>query len=206
MHREQIAHDDETGLTLYLIPDDDCESPQDHDDAVILCIYHRRRLNPGARHGFAAQDALHAFVKANCDPKRGQWAAFPLWAYEHGHIAYRVGPANPFYDPWDSGRIGVALVNLAEVTNHNDSRAVKQAKALTAAQGAADDYTAWSNGDCYGYQVEDANGESIDSCFGFVGSDSADDSAREAFAYAVADARKALAAALETARPDLYPA
>lgn len=33
----------------------------------------------------------------------------------------------------------------------------------------ADTLAAWSFGDCYGYSIEDADGETLDSCFGFLG-------------------------------------
>lgn len=37
------------------------------------------------------------------------------------------------------------------------------------AAAMADQLAAWAFGDCYGYRIEDADGEELDSCYGFLG-------------------------------------
>lgn len=152
--------DDATGVTLKIIADPDSESPiSEEEDAVIFAVYHNRRINPAAAHGLGDAEAGKAF-EAEHAGEGSAYAVFPLFAYEHGNILYKVAESNPFACQWDSGRIGFIALKREDFGPY----------LLKYAQGIAKSYTDWTNGNVWGYVVEDAEGDTLDSCWGFIGS------------------------------------
>jgi hypothetical protein len=213
--------DEETGLILKIMLDDSgsTESPLEHDGAVIMAALHRNYVNPGAAHGLKDQEAIERFERENCRGKSAQWVAFPLFLFDHSGTVYKVAapvpagerPANPFgsgmYAQFDSGRLGTLFVNLKELCKSNTPRAEKLAAAAECARVTCEVYTAWANGEVYGYSVEDQDGETLDSCWGYIGPwDDAYlmDEAKGAFEAEKAKARKELAGEMEAARPDMH--
>jgi hypothetical protein len=213
--------DDETGITLKIESDDDggTESPLEHDSAVIMGVLHNRYQNPARKHDLHTQADLERFERENCAGKSAPWVAFPLFMIDHSGTAYRVSdpapkgerPVNPFACPWDSGRVGTLFVKLSEIAKRNTPRAEKLAQARKSADITCEVYTAWANGEVYGFVIEDAEGEHLDSCWGFIGAPDDEylmSTAREQFDYYKAKARKALAEStaeeLTDSRPDLY--
>lgn len=83
-------------------------------------------------------------------------------------------------------------------------------KTYTAQEGQADaDYLgAWAWGDVYGYVIESEDGEHLDSCWGYYGTDFEKSGllgeAIDAAQYHVNELNKRNAETLEAARPDLY--
>lgn len=97
-------------------------------------------------------------VRANC-------VMLPVFMYEHSGVALNTGG---FSCSWDSGRVGYIYYTnrqVCELFNGNRELA-KQALEMEVAT-----YGEYINGDCYGFTVEDDNGEVIDSCGGFIGAD-----------------------------------
>lgn len=197
------------------------ESPLEHDAAVIFAMLHNRYANPAEKHGLKSQEDMDEFERQNCRGKSAPWAAFPLFMFDHSGTAYKVGrpvapgerPVNPFSCPWDSGRVGWLFVKLSEIAPRNMRRAEKLAKAAECARITCEVYTQWANGEVYGYVIEDEDGDTLDSCWGFIGE--ADDDyllgeMRQAFTYHADKIAKAKAEAtaeeIAESRPDLYPA
>lgn len=224
MTRERLheIRDDATGVCGYIEHDPDGgENPLTHDAAVIFASLTRNYQNPAEKHGLKTQEDMDAFERQNCRGKSAPWAAFPLFMFSHSGTAYQVGapvapgerPVNPFSCPWDSGRVGWLFVKLSEIAPRNMRRAEKLAKAAECARITCEVYTQWANGEVYGYVIEDADGDTLDSCWGFIGY--SDDEyllgeRKTAFDYAVKQAAKAnadtAAAEIAESRPDLAPA
>jgi len=152
-----IAHTEELrGHTIEIIQDPDCASPL--DGAVRFVVLHSRYSNPAS--GLTTVDDVAVFEAENAAPG-APWFTIPLWLYDHSGTVYRVGATNPFSCRWDSGRVGIVALKRSEFGEGADLPA--------AAAQVAETYTAWANGECYGYVVKDAAGEEVDSCWGFVG-------------------------------------
>ena len=82
--------------------------------------------------------------------------AFPVFAYIHSGVSLSLGKSEyPFTDPWDVSFKGFALI--------------RQAKGQKMAEGLIESWNAYLSGNVYGYQVVDAMGEEMDSCWGFYG-------------------------------------
>lgn len=207
MHGEHVAHeetDKATGITLRIIQDSEGGfDPTEGDDAIIMAVLHRRYHNPaqsltlprddsadskgadeedkGTTYTFKDRTSLALFELEQCRPT-GEWEAFPLYLYDHSGTCYQVaqeGQGNPFLCKWDSGRVGTLFVKRSDVGPDGTFKA---------AQAACRDYTSWANGEIYGYTVTDSEGNSLDSCWGFIGDSDGDvlDEARAAFLYEIA--------------------
>lgn len=67
----------------------------------------------------------------------------------------------------------------------------------------ADTYGAWVWGDCYGYIITDAQGDDVDSCWGFIGSDTTDSALIDAIAGEINHDMRAKRQARNTRLKDL---
>jgi hypothetical protein len=171
--RETLAKDDRTGLTLYLDVDPTLIAPT--SDGIKMAVLHRRYVNPGEGE-LDTQEQIEAF-EADCFSGIAPWAVYPLYLYDHSGTLYKVGkrllaaasadnrPVNPFSCPWDSGRVGTLFVLAQGEDRFNDPDA--------AAAGHCADYTAWANGDGYGWWIENSAGAAVASSGGYLGYDGA---------------------------------
>lgn len=217
-HQEE---DEETGLILKIVSDDDTNhlDPAENDEAIIFAVLHGRYVNPAASRGLTDQESIARFRLEN-----PEWNEYALYLYDHSGTTYRAGeritrldqrPVNPFsgrlaqgHAEFDSGRVGSIFIKRGDF---------KRGKAKIAADEFCETYTAWANGDVYGYVIEDADGYQLDSCWGYIGDCDGRVlsegraalahevvSAKETQAKAQAEANALDVANLEASRPDLY--
>ena len=128
----------------------DCyyEPPFSGDDDVKIVILHKRYKDPSE--GFFGDDI---------DKDDPEWFKIPLFMYEHSGIILRPGYENPFYCPWDSGRVGI--IALKKSSFGGDLFKISEA--------VAQEYTHYMNGEVYHYVIQDKDGKVLDSCGGFFG-------------------------------------
>jgi hypothetical protein len=107
--------------------------------------------------------------------RSGDYIGMPVFAYVHGSVAIQAAHSNPFHCQWDSGRSGWAYMTKAEVRSFFGVRRITKGvkeEALTIIRTAVEDYSAYLNGEVYGFIIRDTStGESVDSCWGFYGLD-----------------------------------
>jgi hypothetical protein len=150
----RVLCDSDKKYLLRIEHDCDCESPADFDCQWKIYTFGNRLIT----------DALKSrFLDDNGNPR--MWLrnkirvglAFPLNYSEHGLSNYAVGHGD-FSD-------GVV------VWEHSPSEIGAKDVAGREKDCAAfcEEYTRWANGECCGYVIEDATGELIDSCWGFIG-------------------------------------
>lgn len=151
--------------TIRIETDDDCQNPYtDYDMFGTLYHWHKR--------GFIGedysrnQDGLQALVN---ETVKAGGIAVPVYLYEHSG---QTISAAPFSCQWDSGTVGVWLASreqlLKEYGGKRITKAIREkARALIVSQiGTLDDYL---TGNCYGFIIEDKEGNHLDSCWGFLG-------------------------------------
>lgn len=88
----------------------------------------------------------------------------PVSMTDHSGTTYYVGAPR---DPWDSGQVGYAIVTPETVAECGTPPELF-------AEGVAAEiatYGAWANGEVYGWVALDDDGETIESCWGYVGDD-----------------------------------
>lgn len=181
------------GVVGYLEHDQDCDSPLECDDAVKLAILHRNYANPAPACGSTPEE-IAQWAKDNA----AEWDAYPLYLYDHSGVCYKPAKTevNPFSCAWDSGRVGSVFVKKIECPD-----------TFATAEIMCEEYTRWCNGDCWGYVVEDENGEQLDSCWGYIGEEYAVEEMRSSAEGYVDDERERhnteMAADIEASRPDM---
>lgn len=153
----------ESGLRAEIFHDPDLEQPFRHDDAVGIVVLHRRYGDPARGACGRDPDEVRQWERENAH----EWFTIPLFLYDHSGTVYRVGETNPFHCPWDSGRVGIVALKRRHWGNGHPSDAELAAHAQTVAES----YTAWANGECYGYILRDAHGHELGSCWGIIGRD-----------------------------------
>jgi len=93
------------------------------------------------------------------------YTVLPVFMYDHSGIALNTGG---FGCPWDSGQVGFIYYTKDQVRTVFDGR---EECAISALKQEIETYSDYVNGDVYGFTLEDDDGEHIDGCCGFYGSD-----------------------------------
>ena len=92
-----------------------------------------------------------------------------VWMYDHSGVCLKTGENNPWgnmgYMSWDSGLYGVIVVDKKTAKKEWGEDAQERAEKWL--DGEIEDLNIWARGEIYGYVVENADGEEIDSCWGF---------------------------------------
>lgn len=95
----------------------------------------------------------------------GEYLGVPIFAYVHSGVTIKAGSG--FSCPWDSGQSGFAYVER--------SKALEEFPGIESAMKAilceVKIFDAYLTGEVYGYVIEDADGDEIDSCWDFYGDD-----------------------------------
>ena len=154
-------------VILRIEHDNDCMSPEDCDNQWKLYSFSTRHSN------FVHPDK---FSNVGMRRKLHVGTAFQLSYYEHGNSLWMLSdgsiPAGVEFQ-WDGVRKAGVLVFEHSPKLMGAKTREERAKD---AQCFLDEYNAWANGECYSYGIckegyED-NGDLLDSCCGFIGSDS----------------------------------
>ena len=117
-------------------------------------------LTPDCAHcdgtGRVTEDAVMELV-------RKEHYILPLFLYDHSGITMSTGS---FSCPWDSGQVGWIYISIEKAAQEGWKTPEQAYKAM---QAEVEEYDHYLTGQCYGYVVEDAEGEELDSCWGFLG-------------------------------------
>lgn len=159
---ETIEH---KGFTIKIYQDTDAESPREWENVGTMYCEHRR-------YTLGDKDAENPFVE---NEETGKWelrddiaVALPLYLIDHSGLGMSVSDYN---DSWDSGQVGVIYATKDKVKKEygDGPDAVERAKNYM--KGEVKTYDDYLRGNVYGYVVEDAEGNHIDSCWGFFPDD-----------------------------------
>lgn len=111
----------------------------------------------------------------------------PVGMIDHSGVSYYLGGGPHWSDSagWDSGTCGLMVAtheNLVE--KWAAERTDEEIEGWMRAE--LEEYSSWANGDCYGYRIEDLNGDEVDGCWGLIGHE-----------YAMSELEAALSAVIE---------
>lgn len=147
--------------TLKILHDQDATSPRENENLGTLATWHR---------GYTLGD-----IQPTESPLEYQAALpdnsliVPVYMIDHSGVALSV---RDFGDPWDSGQVGIYHVSSEQIIAEFGSDTPEtRAKAFDIIKGEIEEYSDYVNGNCWGFDVEDAEGNSVESCWGFIGSD-----------------------------------
>lgn len=182
MYVEELCREQD-GVELKVSHDEFSESPREWDNTVVMvCREHNRYDLPMELDGFSFADFDNA--DEACQTLIRDYGArniVPIWLYDHGNIAFKVGPRTyPFDCPWDSSFCGFAFVTDESLGAFQADDEVIDG--IIAAE--VQDYSDWASGEVYRYEITTPDGEGEDSCGGFIG-DSIKTESHDAFLVAV---------------------
>lgn len=177
---------EKNGVVLKIYYDEDCPNPREWDNLGTMVCWHRR-YNLGDKHSYRDPDDFWASLAEEIigDPDKVERMSFeqcekvvrenaiilPLYLYDHSSLVMRT---YPFNDPWDSGQVGWIYVLKEKVREEYGVRRVTKKvrdRVIALLKAEVDTYSQWLEGDVYGFVLEDAKGNKIDSCWGFFGTD-----------------------------------
>lgn len=93
------------------------------------------------------------------------YVILPLYLYDHGGITISTGS---FSCPWDSGQVGYIYLTPQTIA---DEWQGDRDKAESYLRGEVETYDQYLTGDVYGFIIEDDEGDTLESCWGFFGAD-----------------------------------
>ena len=127
-----------------------------------------------------------------------KYLSLPLYLYDHSGITMRCAP---FSCPWDSGQVGIIYVSKERLRQEYSSKLITpkiREKALAVLRAEVEEYDRYLTGDCWGYEIYkmdddpdmteagyENDGYCVDSCWGFLGDEYAEEAAQEAMDYYV---------------------
>jgi hypothetical protein len=161
-------------MTVELHYDPDAESPRENDNLATLVLF------GGGKYDLANEDPTFRTedydgwpeMVQDCSEKHGGVVTM-VRAYDHSSFGLQAFDADghrgyPWNCPWDSFWVGFAYIPLAKiVAEYGDASPESIKKARAVLRSEVDVYSLWIGGGFTGYVVRDANGEHIDSCWGF---------------------------------------
>ena len=168
------------GFTAYIKQDESPESPRDWDNLGTMVCWHRN-YNLGDVNGQKEYDSPAEFLKTL--PKGS--VILPLWLYDHSGISISTGSfvGRAQHADWDSGQVGFIYATPETIhTEYSCKRisAKTRAKVAEVLKAEVKTYDQYLRGDVYWYQIEDEDGEVVDSCCGFFGYEYAEQEANSA--------------------------
>ena len=170
---EEIELKDEHVLKIY--PDDNCYNPREEQDNIgIMAAFHNKydlgdKVTFGSTE-FACWEDMEKHIINRYNPV----VILPLYMYDHGGITIST---SPFDCDWDSGQIGFVythnkhLQNMGTCIEGNESWSDFTDRISEYLESEIVTYDQYVRGDVYYYEIVNDEGEIVDSCSGFYGSD-----------------------------------
>ena len=162
--------------TCQVVQDTDPHPPE--DDLVKITYASRSRYMLGTQ--AVTQEQARALNERSISE---EIIALPVWAYVHSGATIRAATDNPFGCPWDSGRSGLAYMEKSAWLKEHGAKRLSPAlkvKALDYIRAVVQTYDAYLTGDTWGYTIEDDDGNTVESCWGFYGEQYAEEAAASA--------------------------
>ena len=166
--------------TVKIVADDSAESPREWDNLSKM-IFVGKHKHLGDNHkvdfseGFSSRED---FITRGEEIVRKHFKdvaiCFPVHLYEHSGASISISNSYPYNCQWDSGTIGFAVVTKSDIRENWSIKSVTKKyieQAEKVLRGEVETLDNYISGEVYGYSVEDENGNEIDSCSGFYGSD-----------------------------------
>lgn len=187
------------GLKVSIYPDDlDQEGPLAWDNLGTMACFHRRYNLGHKDHGIDHKDyESWEEMKEGIVKKHDAVVILPLFLYDHSGLRIKVGSFQGLlsqgHAEFDSGQVGFIFVSREKVLKEYSAKRITKAilaKAEKVLQAEVKTYDQFLSGDVYGYEVEDQEGEHLDSCWGFYGMDDVLDEAKLAAEACVKDKKK----------------
>ena len=166
------------GKTVRIVQDTFNESPRQWCNLATM-VFAGKHKGLGDDHQVDFSDGFNSrqdFITRGEELVRKQMkdvaVCIPVHMYDHGNVSISTNSGYPYDCRWDSGTIGFVVVTKEAIRENFGAKRVTQKlidRAIQIAEGEVETLSSYLRGDIYGFQVEDENGEELDSCYGFYG-------------------------------------
>ncbi len=156
------------GFTIKIYQDCDPESPREWDNLGTMVCFHKRYTLGDEKHGINKDDfESWSDLEGYLQKERNAAIMLPLFLYDHSGITMNT---RGFSCPWDSGRVGVIFVDRDTLRKEYGVKRISKSvieRATNVLEGEVKTYDQYLTGQVYGFRIEDADGEDVDSCWGY---------------------------------------
>jgi hypothetical protein len=157
---------------LRVVQDSFGDSPREWDNLGTMVCFHNR-YDLGDKHSYDADDysGWEEMEKAIRKEEGRGTIVLPLYLYDHSGVTMRI---SPFNCRWDSGQVGFILTSRKTILSEFGGKIVTKKlreRVSGILEGEVETYTQYLEGEIYGFQIVDEEGEVVDSCYGFYGTD-----------------------------------
>lgn len=156
------------GYTIKFRLDEDAEDPRVNMSSLghMICFHPRYTL--GDKHNMSKEELLEMVMRSDV-------LSLPLVIYDHSGLGMSTGRNSyPYNCPWDSSHVGYIYVTKEELRKEygvkNVTRKITDL-AYKILHAEVELYHSWLSGDVWGWEVEDGQGNEVDSCWGYYGWD-----------------------------------
>ncbi len=153
---------DVNGNLVRIVVDENCDSPRENENVGKMFCWHKKYIL-GDTHNLTVDEFKETYLNDE------EVICLPVFMIDHSGIALNT---TGFSCPWDSGLVGWIVATKDDIIagwgSYSPETIEKAKECLKIEVEVYSDYLA---GDCYGFQKVDKDGEVIDSCYGFIGSD-----------------------------------
>jgi len=178
------------GFDIEILQESQPELFNPREGAIIgkmICFHKRYKL--GDKHSFSEPGDFIEFKNNN------NIICLPLFLYDHSGITMNT---TGFNCQWDSGQVGWIYADIKQINDagFNWKKITKKRckKILEWLKKDVEVYDHYLTGNIYLYNIEDGNGDILDSCGGFLGCDFKNNGlleyAKEAIDYYILDKHK----------------
>jgi hypothetical protein len=154
------------GYTIKVVQDEElAHSPRENDNlGKLVCFHNRYTLPHEADYDFKDYSGWDGMENAIA---KDAVVILPVYMYDHSGLTINT---TGFSCPWDSGRIGFIFASKKDVVKEFGKvtpEIVATIKGILEAE--VQEYSAFLEGNVYGFIVESPDGKELDSCWGFIG-------------------------------------
>lgn len=158
---EAIQTEEYKGYKINIYPDELTESPREWDNLGHMICFHSQYLL-GDEHGMNVEELKEIVAQKDT-------VSLPLYLYDHSGITMRT---SPFSCPWDSGQVGYIFVTREEILKEYTRKKMSKnlvSKVIQRLNSEVQLFNGYITGEVYSFAIENAEGDIIDSCGGFLG-------------------------------------
>lgn len=165
---EAIRTEEYKGFKIKFFQDDNPINPRENDNLGKMVCFHKR-YDLGDKHDLRTDDfGGWDEIQKHLVKELNAVIIHPLRLYDHSGITISMGNQYPYNDQWDSMMVGFVYVDKDTVKKEY-GRLTKsnRQKVENCLAGEVEEYDKYLRGDVYGFVIEDADGELLDSCWGY---------------------------------------
>ena len=167
---EAIKTIEKNGLTIKIYQDENPESPREWENLGIMACFHNRYTlgdkTDISSDSFSGWNEMEAYIKAEL----GAVVVLPLFLYDHSGISMRTF-RHGHHSAWDCGQVGFIYATKEKIVAHFGKKIIATKKIEDILISEVETYSAYLEGNIYGFVIEDDAGSHIDSCCGFYNDD-----------------------------------